>query len=984
MEELMLSQFLNGILSDDPLQLPRTLDHVYSGIISELRREFPDLDQCHYSLDEDDDSPRSAACQLYKLYPSHCLKFLQALATVELASLKKTGETDILAWPSVTVVDIGCGAGAASTALLGLLQNYQQFLIANGKPISPIRVLLIGFDPSESMLGLYDRMMKEYAELLSPWLVDVRYEKLAEPFPQGVRQLTHQFRPTNLHSVLLAMSNVIRPFGHSFQSGRTSFWVRMRQALLGRPLGEPVFGEAEASAIRSILVDWELDQVGLLSIATSGKDDATGIRWHEHLGQMNKAIEGHMSPHIVTGEGIRDRITRFENPRASWWWKYWRRVDYQIRYYFSYSTFTHESYGKDEQWQSVMSPGNIELAWVRARRYALREALTDEVEVLLFDYEAERKLDRLRKRILARDWKALNVDQTLFFGVPKKRGETRPKAACRLEDQTLGAAIIQSLGANARYRSAASYSYRLNRQSNEFLYEHWLHWWKQFMRDTHKSAKSRDVLRSDVKGFYQNIEQDALFDIARRELGVDERTGQLLQALLFRDCGPSHDCRNGLPQGHIASGFWADLYLAQIDEVFSTFPGVKLARYADDMVFTIGEKASDADEVRPRLETALKELGLDLSGRKTYPQAADQYISETELDDLLDRLHNRFKRLVIKVYRIDTKYQRLYKQDAWGFVSTYRRLLRLVSIHVSISWLRRKLEQHSSGLRWLLASKLRFPAFPSSPDTEDDWSREFLALNADWKKQIERLRHDLADLCQASIDTLSKSASTEDTERDKARRRLRFAANRLCVLGLDEVADLLAVEIAQRPWNVQVRLLCQGLADCDRSDLLLQILDTSDSAFARAWAVRALAEIHPIPPAEGIERMWAMLLHDSSTTYEKLKASEALLFADRWETADFSGCEQLIEHETDPYLLKNYALIISQAFGEAAENLLRWLQENCSALIVVDAVQYALQSFNRSPVHHNEPDVLLSYYSGDYPIVEADAKEDQSPFRWVF
>ena len=193
------------------------------------------------------------ACQLYKLFPSHCLKFLQALAIAEQASLKEKGETDILAWPSVTLVDIGCGAGAASAALLALLQSYQQFLITNGKPISPIRALLIGFDPNANMLGLYDRVIKEYAGLLSPWLVDARYEMLAEPFPQGMRRLTHNFRPTNSHFVLLAMSNVIRPLRHSFQIGQTSWWEKIRRALSGEPYSEPGFGAAEARAIRSIL-----------------------------------------------------------------------------------------------------------------------------------------------------------------------------------------------------------------------------------------------------------------------------------------------------------------------------------------------------------------------------------------------------------------------------------------------------------------------------------------------------------------------------------------------------------------------------------------------------------------------------------------------------------------------------------------------------------------------------------------------------------
>jgi len=130
--------------------------------------------------------------------------------------------------------------------------------------------------------------------------------------------------------------------------------------------------------------------------------------------------------------------------------------------------------------------------------------------------------------------------------------------------------------------------------------------------------------------------------------------------------------------------------------------------------------------------------------------------------------------------------------------------------------------------------------------------------------------------------------------------------------------------------------------------------------------------------------MWAMPLRASSTACDKLKASEALLFGDRWETADIASCQRLIEQETHPYLLKNYVLIIGQAFGDAARGYLRRLQEHCNALTVIDAIQYVLQSPSRSLVHQYEPDTLLRYYSKHYPPAESDTEEVLSPFRWVF
>lgn len=1125
----MLHEFLTQIQNEQPLQFPNSLNGVYSKVIREVKQKFRNLDQYPFSS-LDDDSPEGVAYQLYRFFPTHFFKFFQALTITEQKSLKERGETDVLSWSSVTLVDIGCGAGAASVALLVLLQRYQQFLIDNDKPISPIRVFLIGFEPSDNMLELYSQMVGEFAKTLSPWLIYVRHEKLFAPFPQGVKQLTRMFQPINPHFVLLGMSNVIRPLSHCFDTGKTKWFEKINRALRGQPDCQPEFGEAEASAIKSILEDWQLDRLALLSVATRDKKNPT--LWRDNLEQMTKAIRGLVSPHVSTGQGIQTRTGLFEKTRSSL--KHTSKT-FKPTYYFDYSEFANESYVQDKQWRSVMALENLKLAWARARRYALHEVLSDEIEIFLFDYEVEEKIRRLRSQLLAQTWKALNVEHTLFFDAPKKPGEPRPKTVNRIEEQILASAIIQSPDVH-KPQSIASYSYHLNEKSDEFLYKYWLKLWKDFLNHTHKIAKSSNILRSDVKGFYQNIDQTDLIDIARRVLGLGERTEQLLRKILSRDCGARHKPGNGLPQGHVASGFWADLYLAQLDKTFSNskeFPGVKFARYADDMVFAIDAEASSTDRVKLWLQLGLEELGLEPSDDKTFPQGGNQYISESALDERLEKLSEKFDSLVKEVYKLNNQYHDLYEQEPWKFVAKYLNLLKLIPIHLSVPWLRRKLEQYSPH-PWLrlsesftdtfsaffslvfgdpLTSKLKFPPFPSSPEAENEWLQEFQERNASWNRELGQLRSDLVELCKTSIDILSTMAAPEpnldkiwqevlahiqvpatqhllrqkgrllaienqvarvgitsqallekaqpklshieaafqqvikskvrvslevavpskieampsneppvpamkvieqtstvpdgsvpstettpstptltDAERNKARRRLKFAASRLCMLGLNEVADLLATEIIQRPWQVPVNFLCQGLTDCGRADLLIQILDKSDSAYVKALAIRALAETHPRPSAQEIKRMWAMLQNERAKPYEKLKASEALLSADKWETADITTCKQLIDKEKDPYLLKNYVLMIGQiglAIGNSVRDYLESLQEkcfreyiqclegeclqhNCHNLIVIDAIQYVLRSPNQSLLSQNEPELLRSYYSKNYPVVESD------------
>jgi hypothetical protein len=1125
----MLNKFLNIIQDEQQLCFTNSLDNVYSALINQVKQEFPKLNE--YRLPSlNDDSLQGVAYQFYKYFPTHFFKFFQALVITEQESLE-TGITNVLNWSSVTFVDIGCGAGAGSIALLFFLERYQQFLIDNNKPISPIRVFLVGFDPSENMISLYRRVVEEYIPKLSPLLIHVGYKTLIEPFPQGVEQLTYTCQPNNPHTVLLGISNVIRPLWDSFNTGETIWEERKKQVLGGEMPSAPEFGAAEARAIKSILEDWKIARTSLLSIATIDKN-----LWHEKLDSMAHVIRNRISPHSSHGTRIRKQTVKFVNPRDSYFGD--NSNGYPANYYVECSNFIHESYGKDKQWQSILKIDNIQLAWARSRRYSLHEVLADEAEILLFDYEVEMKLDRLRKKIFAHEWQALNVEHTLFFDAPKKPGSYRPKTITRLEEQILSAALIQCSEIKKPSRKA-SYSYHLNDKTDEFLYDSWLDGWKEFIEKTHQQAKDKDILRSDIKGCYQNINQSELLRVVKRNLNIETRTEQLLSKLLNRKCDlRSHKSGKGIPQGHIASGFWADLFLAQFDNnYFSEEPklsGVEFARYADDFVFAIDSKQTELEKVKSKLQKSLKSMGLEISEDKTLPQDGSEYISETTLDKELENIGKRFDYIVKKIYRINNQYQNLYKQNEWGFVSSYNRLLKLLRIYESEQWLSRKLYQYTSlsqlnwiikppnwlkigldwfksWLNWLKHQELNFPLFPDSPETEQDWLQEFYKQNANWTKELEQLRTDVVELCQTSIKILSPEGNPEqiwqiilsniqmsftqgllrehgklisydgqiacialktepllklaqdklpeikaafektvnktvivklevampikqhstnsqdsvpslesnestptitEAEIKKARRRLKFSANRLCTLGLDEVADLLATEIIQRPWQVSVHLLCRGLSKCGRADLLIKIFDKSDDAYVKSLAIRALAEAQPHPPTEGIERMWAILQSDSAKSHEKLKASEALLFAEYWEAADVTTCQQLIEQEKDPYLLKNYVLIIGRAGGNNIRGYLEDLQaksfetyvqcleggcsdEKCHNLIVIDAIQYVLRSLDRdsqgenedtanenedsvieqkesSLVHRNEPKLLRHYYSKNYPVTESE------------
>jgi SAM-dependent methyltransferase/retron-type reverse transcriptase len=969
--------FLGLTEARDTLRFSGALQRAYSDVVAELRSQFGDLDVEPYLLD--DDSGVSVAVQFYRLFPSHCLKCFGALVRSESQILSRYGTTGFIGWPTITLVDIGCGSGAATVALLLLIQEYQESVLASGRPLRRVKVQAIGLDPSENMLAIYDSLVGQYSRSLEDLMIDVSVQTLAEPFPDGAWKLTRLVQPENTHVAIAVMSNIIRVMQHSFETGWSGWFERLLRAFSGKPVGEPRFGEAEASGVRHLLEAWELDRIALVGIATKGKDAATDIRWHRYLDEMDRVVADSMMPHQVDRRGVKEITSRIENPRGGWWREYKRLLTCDQMYYFDFMIITNDGYRSDRQWRSVTSASNLELAWARARRHALHEDLADEIEVLLFDWSSHAKLQRLREDLLLGNWRALNVGQMLPYDAPKKPGATRPRSVARLEDQIASAAIVQSLGKDKAAQRPASFSYRVNHEEDEFLYEYWLDQWKEFLHDSHRRAKSCTVLVSDVRGFYENIQQHSLMDVVRRVLGVAPRLDRLLSVLVKRDCGPPHLRDKGLPQGHIGSGFWADVYLAEADRAFSDLPGVTFARYADDMVFAIDGSPSEVAPIERSLRTGLCRLHLELSDSKTYTQSGGQYVSETSLDELLAQLdQDQFRPVVGQVYRIGGAYRELYSRDPWGFVDRYAALLRLIPISVSEPWLRRKIVQCSRWRDFFSRGRLRFPPFPESDQAHASWLEEFLSLNLKWKLALDALRRELVSLCNESIEQL-ESQRLSDKDRARALRRLRFAAYRLCVVGIGDVADRVTSQILLQPYRVPAHAVSRALAEAGRADLLRDILDNSSSEYVLACTIRAVAEVRPSPPDWAIARMWGVLASESGGDLYKLKASEALLFADSWEGADIEQCTRLLEGTASPYLLKNYVLIAARAFpGELSEHLTQ-LWNTADHQIVVDAVEYALVSRGARLPSEKEPKVLLRYYSKKYPIVESDTKEVESP-----
>ncbi|MGB3904768.1 MAG: reverse transcriptase domain-containing protein, partial [Anaerolineae bacterium] len=847
-------------------------------------------------------------------------------------------------------------------------------------PVRRVEVYVLAIDPNPNMLALYQRLIPRYARVLKSDMLHVKVETAQGKFPQDFRSILRTHTPNNRHVVIMVMSNFVRDLHDMYKHGTTRAQARVQSLLRGDDQYAGVFGEAEGICIKEMIGAWDLDRVCLLSVATKKPDSIAGPDWDLALHDFGNGILGTTQPHYCATRRVEcaTRIS-YVNPRACHWRRVRNRRSGYSDFYHSEVAVTANSFKTSEQWQAVMEEDNLMLAWARTRRHALDEALADQMEVKLVDHDIEGRLARLRNRLLARDWDCLNVGGMWIFGAPKNALETRPKAIVRLEESILGAAIVQRLGVAFNRRQRVSFSHRLNDRADEYLYEYWFRRYRLFRAQTRRLAAPRgQVLKSDISRFYQKVDQEYLIQIIARELGLEERVQQALKRTIVRDFPQDHDPGLGLPQGHVASGFWANMYLSQVDQAFRELEGVDFARYADDMVFAIsrGQAPTTALEKSLRQTVSAPGLGLELSDDKTFPQSAEEYIKQTEDDSLLDELQQEFKRLTEMAYPLPEDHRQVYDADRWGFLEKYRELLAAVKLYPSTEWLARKVHQFR-----MKETSLGFPAYPAATSDIPAWKRDFRQLNTDWVVRLDRFRKRLERLCLAAVENLD-DPNVEQFYKEIQKRRLKFSINRLSVLGLDAVADRVAEEIIRRPWLVPVSLACAGLSYCGRGDLLCSIVDHSGSAYCRAVALRALA-----PQAGGSrirQRLWSTVFSTQTQPCEKLKASESLLVADCWEDACLEHCISLISTKTDPYLLKNYVLVAGRAFKQRISETLASVLHDCPHPIVAEAIQFLVCSDFANLAIAHEPDALIAYYADYYPDAQSDAKDqDASEAGWV-
>ncbi|MBN1221376.1 MAG: hypothetical protein JXM69_20805 [Anaerolineae bacterium] len=887
----------------------------------------------------------SAAAQCHVYFPGHFFKVIHTLDEV-------IGQAKLVDWlkhnPRICLIDIGCGAGSGTVAFLEkILRLRETDYLTN-----PIHVFCLGIDPNPYAIALYDQFLHQIKNKITTSKIYLEYDYRPEGIPNVTSWLIHrleqkreEWKQPQLAHVIVMQVNVVSPLSKDHQKRQGNYDILRGLGVSITPSADEIeqFGEEESLAYKSIFETVSIDHLHVITVGTDN------YLIDEHVQEMGKALtqvfSGSYHKIELLGEGRHQ--TTYINPKSSYF--EWKKEPYPSHlFHVNVLSITNQDLRGDKDWQEVISEKNLQVAWAKTRWGLLQESFVDEVEIRLFENNLEENLTRMRQQLMAYAEDVARYDDYVSYKIPKNPSKTRPRGLSRMEEELLSIAIIQKLGNKESQLRGNSYAYRISQKSRgrdtEYLYIPWLSAYQEYQKKVREEVKNYlngAVLRTDIKSFYTEIIQKQLFE-ATQVLTKSQRVQWLIRLLLSKNLN-EHEIGRGIVQGSIGSGFYANIYLTAIDTFFGTENewGAKLHRYVDDMIFFIPESRDGKDiklvieEVQQTLKDELQKLGLELNKDKTeIYYDISEFIKTVEIDPLIEQLSDNFDQVINPLWILDKDRREKFidyfeSDDLWWYrIKQYCKSLHLFGIYAPPSFVSRRIftylfneSRRSKDIKQV--SELTVPDFPNKDTVEElqIWAQTFAKQNVNWVIAKNKLYTQIADLLCNCWNELKSTNKISPHYTRKLETRIRFAVNKLSLLGFTQASNLIVEILLEHPWLIrEPSQTIEILAQQNFSAEILILFDKYKTdlhpmnEYLRAVILRGIRFLPDVR-----SKHWDMItyyaLHGSIA--ERLMATETWLYL--YNTPYFPKQEihleeigQIVKSETNwpTRLLKNYILLI--------------------------------------------------------------------------
>ncbi|MGD1702070.1 DUF6887 family protein [Dapis sp. BLCC M229] len=941
----------------------------------------------------------SAAAQYYYYFPAHYFKVIYTLENIV------TSEK-LLNWIStnqhICLIDVGCGAGAATIAFLEKIISFRE----KEKFTNSLEIVCIAIDKNPSALAIYNQFVKEVKNLLAQLNIKLIYQIYPRSLQERVSHIIkfindqcNQWGQPCISNTILLQSNVLSGFKVGFDSLQKDYKILQE---LGITTNEVIdskyeFGIDEARAYKWLFEDAAIDSLHIITVGTQ-----------EYSGSVTKIVDSlksvfFESAHIV--EKVSDKSdckTKFKNPYHSKWWNKEDKIyESQKAFHVNYTTVINSNLQNDKDWHELIDLKNLEKAWVRARKHLKSESLPDEIEYRLFEINLAKNLQRLQQQLKVYIKEVVNSEDNLHYKFPKNVSQSRPRSLSRLEGEILSTAIIQNFPEKTSSLNGNSQAYRISssERQTEYLYNSWFTLYRDFLAEARNIAQQKEnqngvIICVDIESFYTKIIQARLIELTAEELTESKRIRWLLKILLSKNLD-EHEIVKGITQGSIGSGFYANLYLKPIDAKFGTQAkdnewNVRLIRYVDDIILIIPDK-NDEKVVLEVLTQELENLGLKLNESKTerYDNVSE-FIETLEENKLLDELDKKFKEVVNPLYICNSKYRKeLIKADKrdndnqwWYLIRIYQKCLRSIEIYIDVSDLSRGIyrylwdeKKRQEGLKD--KTELKLPRLIDDINNEEihNWAIIFQDCNSDWIKKKNLLRNELIKLFVDSwrelANLLKESNSREKISKTKKlKSSIRFAFNKLSLLGLEEIKDKTVYILCEQPWIFSnLLLVLESLSKQGYNNGVVEVIAYYEknslqiSEYIRAVSLRAFRFSSQIN-----EYIWEKIVEYSvggASTVEKLMATESWLYLGHLseqyvEDSHKKSISDALRNEKNNRLKKNYILILAMYDNQA---MIEEIDSNDYMLKTAYDIALEGSESVQELLSNKEPKVIREYYS---------------------
>jgi retron-type reverse transcriptase len=883
---------------------------------------------------------------LYNLFPAH---FYKAQDTILRYQEKHTGTSaSIDTQEKITVIDIGAGIGTFTLALVDALLQH------GTEPYPGIDVIIV--EPNGYCHDMTDRYFQWINENSD---IRVEYKIIKENFPERVclEAVIKELPKDNFDFLIIAMCNLVHWLdNHSLYDTGVEFIKKVVDEF--QPLHSIIFSvETKSKTIIEKVKDVFSPRQVLSRKMDKFQCSLASCFYNNEIDKNCSNVE-----------------VKYKNFPKSYYRKI--KVEHVLQYWS----------GQAILYLGIMQLSryeNLDKAYYKARMALRREFPYDDIAIKLFEYYYKDSLQYCSE-MLNNGYSF--CPKPIFFKYPKDETHFRPIIIDNLCDSLVASTFLDVLCRKVDEQfSDFSYGNRINKNTKtEYIYEYfWYAWYHKYLSDILKEKYSDwHYIQLDIKSFYTRIDQKILLNKLSEALQQkDKRIEKMLESFICRDYDRHKpDC--GIPQGPIASGFLANLYLDDIDKQMD---GKKMVyrRYVDD-IFLLSPREEELKGYKSSLDKLLQELKLELNKDKESNGSVTELREMYGSDPLLDNMNKRLGWVLWQLYALDRKYYQAYTKQPAMFIKWYSECLKNLGVFVSPEWLQRKInlwlwyklgwirsKRSSKSSAYFWRFFLRFPSITDGLTPPELWAKKFQASNPLFVRRLEELRSEIKSNLVELYENYDEYNKLDNHDKKKMKSKYRFFTYRAGVLPLVGVDDIVCSLLLKCPWLCSFLILRSYPKALDK---MVANFNDLKQAFLRSVVLWAVEEVKDTKYVDFLQQ----ILYDSTSPFlVQLMASQALLkvCAEADVALDSERIEKEIRLAKDkPYLLKNLILLLGMSGSKLdADGLLEEIKEECDSMPDHEKwmVEYAIAGFSEAKeivaALDNLPDWLCTE---DYPLIE--------------